>query len=70
MLNAKLEQTVENHADWVLSVAIAADDKHLLTASRDKTAKVWDLAAKESVMTFELTTAVCEATSEKPPLRV
>lgn len=52
VLNAKLDQTVENHADWVLSVALAADGKHLLTASRDKTAKVWDLAAKESVMTF------------------
>src|SRR5438093_4740805 len=50
--NAKLEQTIENHADWVFGVAIAADGKHLLTASRDKTAKVWDLATKESVLTF------------------
>src|SRR5262249_38924861 len=51
VLNAKLEQTVENHADWVLSVALASDDKHLFTFSRDKTAKVWDLATKESVLT-------------------
>jgi WD40 repeat protein len=50
--NAKLEQTIENHADWVFGVALAADGKHLLTASRDKTAKVWDLATKESVLTF------------------
>jgi WD40 repeat protein len=50
--NAKLEQTVENHADWVFAVAFTPDGKHLLTASRDKTAKVWDLAAKESVITF------------------
>jgi hypothetical protein len=50
--NAKLEQTIENHADWVMGVALAPDGKHLLTASRDKTAKVWDLAAKESVLTF------------------
>jgi WD40 repeat protein len=49
---AKLEQTVENHADWVLGVTISRDGKHLLSASRDKTAKVWDLVAKESVMTF------------------
>ena len=50
--NAKLEQTIENHADWVFGVAFAADGKHLLTASRDKTAKVWDLTTKESVLTF------------------
>lgn len=52
LAKAKLEQTIENHADWVLGVALAADGKHLATAARDKTAKVWDLAAKESVMTF------------------
>src|SRR5581483_2022644 len=50
--NAKLEQTVENHADWVLGCAITADGKYLVTAGRDKTAKVWDLKAKESVVTF------------------
>jgi WD40 repeat protein len=50
--NAKLEQSIENHADWVLGVAFAPDGQHLLTASRDKTAKVWDLKAKESVLTF------------------
>ncbi len=49
---AKLEQTIENHADWVLGVAISADGRYLATAARDKTAKVWDLKAKESVMTF------------------
>jgi WD40 repeat protein len=50
--SAKLEQSIENHADWVLGLALAADDKHLFSASRDKTAKVWDLVAKESVLTF------------------
>ncbi len=50
--DAKLEQTIENHADWVLGVALSADGKYLATAARDKTAKVWDLKAKESVMTF------------------
>lgn len=49
---AKLDQTIENHADWVLGVTISADGKYLATAARDKTAKVWDLKAKESVMTF------------------
>jgi len=49
---AKLEQTVENHADWVLGCALTSDGKYLVTAGRDKTAKVWDLKAKESVVTF------------------
>lgn len=49
---AKLEQSIENHADWVFGVAFAGDGKHLLTCSRDKTAKVWDMTTKESVATF------------------
>ncbi len=49
---AKLDQKVENHADWVLGLAFTPDGKHILTASRDKTAKVWDLEKKESVLTF------------------
>ncbi|MCE9530729.1 MAG: hypothetical protein K8T89_06330 [Planctomycetes bacterium] len=49
---AKLEHSIENHADWVLGIALAPDNKHLLTCSRDKTAKVWDLSTKESVLTF------------------
>jgi WD40 repeat protein len=49
---AKLEQTFENHADWVSGVAFTPDGKRLLTSSRDKTAKVWDLGTKESVLTF------------------
>jgi WD40 repeat protein/mono/diheme cytochrome c family protein len=50
--NAKLEQSIENHADWVLGVAFSPDGKFLMTSSRDKTAKVWDLTTKESVLTF------------------
>jgi WD40 repeat protein len=51
-MNAKLDQSIENHADWVFGVVFAADGKHLLTCSRDKTAKVWDLSTRESVLTF------------------
>jgi WD40 repeat protein len=49
---AKVEQSFENHADWVFGVAFSPDGKYLLTGSRDKTAKVWDLSTKESVLTF------------------
>jgi WD40 repeat protein len=49
---AKLEQSIENHADWVMGVAFSPDGKQLVTGSRDKTAKVWDMTSKESVLTF------------------
>jgi WD40 repeat protein len=49
---AKIEQKIENHADWVFGVAFAPDGKRLLTCSRDKTSKVWDLEKKESLLTF------------------
>lgn len=49
---AKIDQTVENHADWIFGLAFSADGKTILSASRDKTAKLWDLAAKESLATF------------------
>lgn len=52
LAKAKVEQSIENHADWVFGVAFSPDAKHLLTCSRDKTAKVWDLTTKESVLTF------------------
>ena len=50
-------------ADWVFGVALAPPApgpfwwawqgaRQLLTCSRDKTAKVWDLNARESVVTF------------------
>jgi hypothetical protein len=65
VLNAKLEQTIENHADWVLGVALSADGRYLATAARDKTAKVWDLKAKESVMTFPEHQAIVYAVALK-----
>jgi hypothetical protein len=49
---AKLDQTVEDHADWILGVGFSPDGKKLLTASRDKTAKVWDFTTKEVISTF------------------
>src|SRR5262249_7428742 len=49
---AKLAQSFENHADWVTGVVFTPDAKFLLTSSRDKTAKVWNLETKESVLTF------------------
>lgn len=50
---AKLVDTIENHADWVFSVNFSPSGEVLVTASRDKSAKVWDLKAKESLATFQ-----------------
>ena len=49
---SKLEQSVELHADWILALAFTPDGRYLLSGSRDKTAKVWDLARRESTATF------------------
>jgi WD40 repeat protein len=49
---SKLEQTFEIHSDWVLGVAFAPDGQRLFTASRDKSAKIWDLAKKEPIQSF------------------
>ncbi len=62
----KLEQSFENHADWVFGVAFSADAKYLVTSSRDKTAKVWDLTTKESVLTFSDHQATVYAVAIKP----
>ena len=59
MPTGKLQPIIENHADWILSLAFSPDGKRLITGSRDRTAKVYDLVAKESVFaTDEHKTAV------------
>jgi len=48
----KLTHTAASHADWVTGVAFTPDGGRLVTASRDKTAKVFDLAKQETVITI------------------
>jgi WD40 repeat protein len=43
---------IEDHADWVNSVAWSADGKWLVTASRDKTAKLFDANSGSLRLTF------------------
>lgn len=49
---AKLIGLAEIHADWVTGVAFAEDGHRLITTSRDKTAKVFDLARNELTLSF------------------
>ncbi|MFO0937452.1 MAG: c-type cytochrome domain-containing protein [Gemmataceae bacterium] len=63
---AKLEQTIENHADWVLGVAFSPDGKKLFSTGRDKLAKVWDLEKKESIQSMPDHQAIVYGVVVKP----
>ncbi len=43
---------IEDHSDWVHSIAWSADSQRLVSASRDKTAKVFDAGSGKLVITF------------------
>ena len=43
---------VDNHADWVLALAWSPDDKFLVSASRDKTAKIFEAKSGEAISTY------------------
>jgi len=45
-------KTFVNHSDWVNAVTWSSDGKRLASASRDKTAKVFDLESGKRVVTF------------------
>ena len=45
-------KTFANHSDWVNAVTWSSDGKRLASASRDKTAKVFDLDSGKRVVTF------------------
>jgi WD40 repeat protein/mono/diheme cytochrome c family protein len=48
----KQEILIEDHADWVVSLAWSADGKRLASASRDKTSKLFDATNGDSVVTY------------------
>jgi WD40 repeat protein len=40
--SAKLERTLDGHADWVMSAQFSPDGARIVTSSYDKTARIWD----------------------------
>ena len=43
---------IDNHADWVLALAWSPDGKFLVSASRDKTAKIFEAKSGETISTY------------------
>jgi WD40 repeat protein len=48
----ELIATFQGHQETVYSVALSSDSKQMLTASFDKTIKLWDLASGKEIRTF------------------
>lgn len=45
--------TLKGHKYWVQSVSISPNGQYVVTASRDKTIKIWDLHAKKEIKSFK-----------------
>ena len=47
-----LIRTLEGHSDWVRGVAVSGDGRRAVSASEDKTLKVWDVESGVLLATF------------------
>ena len=51
-------RTLEGHTDWVNGVAVSADGRRAVSASEDRTLKVWDLDTGALIATFTCDAAI------------
>ena len=45
--------TIAAHKEWIFGISFTTDGKYLLTVSRDKTVKIWDLAAAKETQVLK-----------------
>ncbi|MCI0527114.1 MAG: WD40 repeat domain-containing protein, partial [Nitrospira sp.] len=46
-------RTLQGHTSWVISVVLTPDGKTAISASLDKTLRIWDIATGECLRTFQ-----------------
>ena len=46
------QRRIENHSDWVMAVTFSPDNRYLASASRDRTAKIFDLKTGDVSSTY------------------
>lgn len=51
-LDSITQKLISDHADWVTSIEWSVNDQHLVSSSRDKTAKVFDAKSGKLLFTF------------------
>jgi WD40 repeat protein len=52
MAGARKPQTLTGHEDYVTTLAFSSDGMQLISSSRDRTVRLWDLARQEGFNTY------------------
>jgi WD40 repeat protein len=61
-----LVRDLAGHTGWVMACAVTPDGRHVVSASEDKTLKVWELATGRALATFEGHTGEVRACAVTP----